>query len=71
MNDAFQKIVFTPSVLAAQRQYYERCSALSDTPQHNPLTDEERAFIQGRDSFYITPRYTAIEVEQVVASLRQ
>ena len=53
MNEAFQHIVFTPSVLAAQRRYHGRCAAPRDAPERNPLTDEERAFIEARDSFYM------------------
>ena len=45
--------VLTPSVLAAQEHYYGRRAALGDAPERDPLTEEERAFIETRDSFYM------------------
>lgn len=45
--------VLTPSVLAAQEHYYGRRASLGNAPERDPLTDEERAFIEARDSFYI------------------
>ena len=97
--------VLTPSVLAAQEHYYGRRASIGSAPERDPLTDEERTFIEARESFYmaiitesgwpyiqhrggprgflrvvsptqlafadITPRYTAAEVEEAVAPLRQ
>lgn len=45
--------VLTPSVLAAQEHYYGRRAALAAAPERDPLTDEERVFIEARDSFYM------------------
>ncbi len=47
------KTVLTPSVLAAQDRYYGRHAALDSAPEIDPFTEEERAFIEGRDSFYM------------------
>ncbi len=44
---------FTPNVLAAQERYYGRSQKLPPQPAVDPLTDEERAFIEARDSFYM------------------
>jgi predicted pyridoxine 5'-phosphate oxidase superfamily flavin-nucleotide-binding protein len=51
--DRFMQTVLTPSVLAAQEHYYGRRAALDSAPERDPLTDEERAFIEARDSFYM------------------
>lgn len=53
MADRFMQTVLTPSVLAAQEHYYGRRAALAAAPGRDPLTDEERAFIEARDSFYL------------------
>lgn len=45
--------MLTPSVLAAQERYYGRRAALSDAPERDPFTEEERSFIEARDSFYM------------------
>lgn len=45
--------VLTPSVLAAQDQYYGRHQAAGPATVRDPLTEEERAFIAARDSFYM------------------
>ena len=45
--------VLTPSVQAAQRHYFGRHAAITDAPERDPLTDEERVFIEARDSFYM------------------
>ena len=45
--------LLTPSVLAAQEHYFGRRSAVPAAPEHDPLTDEERHFIEARDSFYM------------------
>lgn len=53
MAGRYLETYFTPKVLAAQQQYFGRAQRLPPQPQHDPLTDEERSFIEGRDSFYI------------------
>ena len=53
MADQFMRMVLTPSVLAAQEHYYGRRAALGTAPERDPFTDEERAFIEARDSFYM------------------
>lgn len=53
MADRFMKTVLTPSVLAAQDRYYGRHAALDFAPERDPLTEEERTFIEARDSFYM------------------
>ena len=45
--------VLTPSVLAAQQRYYGRRAAVAEAPARDALTDEERVFIEERDSFYL------------------
>ena len=45
--------VLTPSVQAAQRHYFGRHAAITAAPERDPLTDEERVFIEARDSFYM------------------
>lgn len=53
MAERFMQTVLTPSVLAAQEHYYGRRASISSAPERDPLTDEERTFIQARDSFYM------------------
>lgn len=53
MADQFMKTVLTPAVLAAQDRYYGRHSVVESAPERDPLTAEERAFIEARDSFYM------------------
>jgi predicted pyridoxine 5'-phosphate oxidase superfamily flavin-nucleotide-binding protein len=45
--------VLTPSVLAAQEHYYGRHAAIGSSPERDALTEDERSFIQARDSFYM------------------
>ena len=45
--------MLTPQVLAAQKHYYGRSANVAASAECDPLTDEERAFITTRDSFYI------------------
>ena len=47
------RTVLTPSVLAAQEQYYGRRTSLGSALECDPITDEERAFLEARDSFYM------------------
>src|SRR4051812_27635503 len=53
MPNRFIQTVFTPAVLAAQEHYYGRVGAPGLAPERDPLTDDERAFIAARDSFYL------------------
>ena len=45
--------VLTPSVLAAQEHYFGRRAAVGAAQERDPLSDDERAFIEARDSFYM------------------
>lgn len=46
--------VLTPAVLEAERHYYGRTyPAFDDAPQTDPLGEQEIAFIESRDSFYM------------------
>ena len=53
MAERFMQTVLTPAVLAAQEHYYGRRATLGPAPERDPLTDEERIFIEARDSFYM------------------
>jgi len=53
MADRFMQTVLTPSVLAAQEHYYGRRAVIGSAPERDPLTDDERLFIETRDSFYM------------------
>lgn len=53
MAQRFMQTVLTPSVLAAQDHYFGRHAAPPAAPDRDPLTDEERVFIEARDSFYM------------------
>jgi predicted pyridoxine 5'-phosphate oxidase superfamily flavin-nucleotide-binding protein len=53
MARRFMHTVLTPSVLAAQEHYYGRRASVGSAPGRNSLTEEERSFIQARDSFYM------------------
>jgi predicted pyridoxine 5'-phosphate oxidase superfamily flavin-nucleotide-binding protein len=53
MPNRFKQTVSTPAVLAAQEHYYGRAAQPGPAPDHDPLTDDERAFIAERDSFYL------------------
>jgi predicted pyridoxine 5'-phosphate oxidase superfamily flavin-nucleotide-binding protein len=53
MAERFMKTVLTPSVLAAQEHYYGRRTGIGSAPERDPLTEDERAFIEARDSFYM------------------
>ena len=45
--------VLTPSVLAAQDRFYGHRAAIGSAPERDSLTEEERIFIEARDSFYM------------------
>lgn len=53
MAGRYIETYFTPKVLAAQRHYFGRSQNVPPQPGHDPLTDEERVFIEARDSFYM------------------
>ncbi len=53
MAERFMQNVLTPSVLAAQEHYYGRSASVGSAPERDPLTEEERTFIEARDSFYM------------------
>jgi len=54
MAHKFLELAFTPQVLAAQQQYYGRSQTLPPAPGDDPLGPEEKAFIETRDSFYLS-----------------
>lgn len=53
MAGRYLETYFTPNVRAAQRLYYGRSQEPSAQPECDPLTEEERVFIEARDSFYL------------------
>ena len=53
MADRFLEIYFTPKVLTAQQHYFGRSQNIPPQPEVDPLSDEERVFIEARDSFYM------------------
>jgi uncharacterized protein len=54
MADNFLNLTFTPHVLRAQEHYYGRSHLPSSVPNGDALTPEEIAFIESRDSFYLS-----------------
>jgi predicted pyridoxine 5'-phosphate oxidase superfamily flavin-nucleotide-binding protein len=53
MAGRFLETYFTPQVLAAQQRYFGRSQNLPPQPERDPLGEEERVFIEARDSFYL------------------
>lgn len=53
MADQFLKTLMTPAVRRAQAHYYGRERASHHASARDPLGDDERAFIEARDSFYM------------------
>ena len=53
MAERFVKTMLTPEVLAAQQHYYGRAAHITNAPERDQLTDDEKAFITSRDSFYL------------------
>lgn len=53
MANRFLETLFTPSVRRAQAHYYGQERAPLDAPERDPLSDDERIFIEARDSFYL------------------
>ncbi len=47
------QLMLTPEVRAAEEQYFGRYHAVGDAPERDPFTENEAAFIESRDSFYI------------------
>ena len=48
MAERFMQTVLTPSVLAAQDHYFGRHITVDSAPERDPLTDDERIFIEAR-----------------------
>ena len=53
MAKRFMQTMLTPSVLAAQEHYFGRRRAVPAAQERDPLTEDERRFIEARDSFYM------------------
>jgi len=53
MAGRYLETYFTPKVLAAQQHYFGRSQSLPPQPESDPLTEEEKIFIEARDSFYM------------------
>jgi hypothetical protein len=54
MAGRYMHEVLTPAVLDAERRYYNRTYATApEAPEPEALRDEDRDFIQSRDSFYM------------------
>src|ERR1700751_4456075 len=53
MGANFLKLAVTESVRKAQEQYFGGSQAFVSAPERDSLTEDEIAFIQARDSFYI------------------
>jgi predicted pyridoxine 5'-phosphate oxidase superfamily flavin-nucleotide-binding protein len=49
----FLKHAVTDSVRKAQEHYFGRSQTFAGAPERDALTDDERAFIESRDSFYM------------------
>lgn len=54
MAHQFLDLAFTPQVLAAQQRYFGRSQVLPPAPGDDPLGPDETAFIESRDSFYLS-----------------
>ena len=53
MAERFMQNVLTPSVLAAQERFYGHRASIGSAPDRESLADEERTFVEARDSFYM------------------
>ena len=54
MADRYMHTMLTPAVLDAERRYYGKTyPAFPQEPETDALTNEEVAFIESRDSFYM------------------
>jgi len=54
MAHKFLDLTFTPAVLEAQQHYFGRSHAIPPAAQDDALGPEEIAFIEARDSFYLS-----------------
>ncbi|RYD43316.1 MAG: pyridoxamine 5'-phosphate oxidase family protein [Verrucomicrobiaceae bacterium] len=54
MAHKFMDITFTPRVREAQQHYYGRSQTIPPAPGNDPLGPDESAFIESRDSFYMS-----------------
>ncbi len=54
MAHKFLDLVYTPQVLGAQQRYYGRSQVLPPALENDPLGPNETAFIESRDSFYLS-----------------
>lgn len=54
MAHKFLDLAFTPKVLAAQQHYYGRSQVLPPAPGDDSLGPDEIAFIEARDSMYLS-----------------
>src|SRR5262245_39123772 len=53
MAAKYMQLVLTPDVKAAEERYFGRHQTVEGAPERDLLTDDEAAFIEGRDSFYM------------------
>jgi len=53
MADKFHELAFTDSVRKAQAHYYGKSQRVEGAPERDAFTEDETAFIQSRDSFYM------------------
>jgi hypothetical protein len=53
MAKKFLHTMLTPLVLDSQEHYYGKRLIIDSAPANDPLTDDERLFIEERDSFYM------------------
>src|SRR5687767_695266 len=53
MAAKFMQLVLTPEVQSAQDRYFGRHQSVAEAPDRDLLTEDESAFIESRDSFYL------------------
>jgi predicted pyridoxine 5'-phosphate oxidase superfamily flavin-nucleotide-binding protein len=53
MAKKFRELTLTDAVHKAQQHYYGKSQTIVGTSERDPLTDDEIAFINARDSFYM------------------
>jgi len=53
MAEKFHALVFTDSVMKAQKKYYGASQTVRSEEERDTLTEDETLFIQSRDSFYM------------------
>ena len=53
MAEKFLELTFTDSVRKAQQHYFGNSRDIHGAAENDPLTEDEIAFIQSRDSFYL------------------